>query len=153
MTVPAAPVAHGRRVFRNTLFTGLVGVFCLLANFFVIGQAVRHLHMGPYGVLTLALAFSLSAGFLSISDLGLQSGVTRFVADADGRGQRERIGEVVSSALALLSVAAVVAVAILLTLSVVATHIFTNVHGASLQNDLHLLLILFAAEAAFGLPA
>ena len=37
MTVPAAPVAHGRRVFRNTLITGVVGVFSLLANFFVIG--------------------------------------------------------------------------------------------------------------------
>jgi O-antigen/teichoic acid export membrane protein len=153
MTVPAAPVAHGRRVFRNTLFTGAVGVFSLAANFFVIGQAVRHLGMGPYGVLTLALAFSLSAGFLSISDLGLQSGVTRFVADADGRGQRERISEVVSSAFAILTVAAIVAAAILLTLSFVATRIFTNVHGAALQSDLHLLLILFAAEAFFGLPA
>jgi O-antigen/teichoic acid export membrane protein len=153
MTAPAVPVAHGRRVFRNTLFTGVVGVLSLFANFFVIGQAVRHLGMGPYGVLTLALAFSLSAGFLSISDLGLQSGVTRFVADADGRGQRDRIGEVVSSALAVLSGAAVVAVAILLTLSVIAGHIFTNVHGSALQNDLHLLFVLFAAEALFGLPA
>ena len=153
MTVPAAPVAHGRRVFRNTLFTGVVGVLSLLANFVVIGEAVRHLGMGPYGVLTLALAFSLSAGFLSISDLGLQSGVTRFVADADGRGQRERISEVVSSAFALLSAAAVVAVAILLTLSFVASRVFTHVHGVALQNDLHLLLVLFAAEAFFGLPA
>src|SRR6202051_4886833 len=139
---PDVPVAHGRRVFRNTLFTGVVGVLSLFANFFVIGEAVRHLGMGPYGVLTLALAFSLSAGFLSISDLGLQSGVTRFVADADGRGQRDRISEVVSSAFALLSAAAVVAVAILLTLSFVAAHIFTNVHGSALQNDLHLLFIL-----------
>jgi O-antigen/teichoic acid export membrane protein len=153
MTVPAVPVAHGRRVFRNTLITGVVGILSLLANFFIIGEAVRRLGMGPYGVLTLALAFSLSAGFLSISDLGLQSGVTRFVADADGRGQRERIGEVVSSALAVLSAAGVVAVAILLTLSVVAGRIFTNVHGATLQNDLRLLFVLFAAEALFGLPA
>jgi O-antigen/teichoic acid export membrane protein len=153
MTAGAAPIAHGRRVFRNTLFTGAVGVFSLLANFFIIGEAVHRLGMGPYGVLTLALAFSLSAGFLSISDLGLQSGVTRFIADADGRGQRERIGEVVSSALAVLSGAAVVAVTILLVLSVIGTHIFTKVHGAALQNDLHLLFILFAAEALFGLPA
>jgi O-antigen/teichoic acid export membrane protein len=153
MTVPPAPVAHGRRVFRNTLFTGAVGVFALLANFFVIGIAVHRLGKGPFGVLTLALAFSLSAGFLSISDLGLQSGVTRFIADADGRGQRERIGELASSALAVLSMAAVAAVAFLLVLSVVAGHIFTNVHGAPLQNDLHLLLILFAVEAFFGLPA
>src|SRR6202142_4586737 len=152
MSAPAVPVAHGRPVFRNPLFPGAVGVFSLLANFFVIGEAVRRLGMGPYGVLTLALAFSLSAGFLSISDLGLQSGVTRFVAGSDGRGQRERIGELVSSALAVLSVAAVVDAALLLTLSVVAPRIFTNVHGAALQNDLLLLFILFAAEALFGLP-
>ena len=92
MTSPAAPVAHGRRVFRNTLVTGAVGVFSLFANFFVIGEAGRHLGMAPYGILTLALAFSVSAGYLSISDLGLQAGVTRFIADADGRGQRDRIG-------------------------------------------------------------
>jgi O-antigen/teichoic acid export membrane protein len=153
MTVPDVPVSHGRRVFRNTLITGAVGVFSLIANFFVIGEAARHLGTGPYGVLVLALAFSVSAGYLSISDLGLQAGVTRFIADADGRGQRERIGEVVSSALAVLTVAALVAVAVLLTLSVVGTHIFTKLQGAELQNDLHLLFILFAAEALFGLPA
>jgi O-antigen/teichoic acid export membrane protein len=153
MTVPAAPIAHGRRVFRNTLVTGAVGVFSLLANFFVIGEAGHTLGPNPYGILTLALAFSVSAGYLSISDLGLQAGVTRFIADADGRGQRERIGEVVSSALAVLSATAVVAVAILLTLSVVGSHLFGKVHGVALQNDLHLLFVLFAAEAVFGLPA
>jgi O-antigen/teichoic acid export membrane protein len=152
MTVPPAPVAHGRRVFRNTLITGAVGVFSLLANFFVIGVAAHTLTRNPYGILTLALAFSVSAGYLSISDLGLQAGVSRFIADADGRGERERIGEVVSSALAVLSGTAVVAVCILLGLSVVGSHLF-NVQGAALQNDLHLLFILFAAEAAFGLPA
>ncbi len=105
----------------------------------------------PFGVLTLALAFSVSAGYLTVADLGLQSGVSRFVADADGRGQRERIGEVVSSALAVLSVTAIVAVAILLTLSFVGTHIF-NVGDAALQNDLRVLFMFFAAEALFGLP-
>jgi O-antigen/teichoic acid export membrane protein len=152
MTVPAAPVAHGRRVFRNTLFTGAVGVFSLLANFFVIGVAGHRLGTDPFAVLTLALAFSVSAGYLTVADLGLQSGVTRFIADADGRGQHERIGEVVSSALAVLVVSAVVAVAILLTLSIVGSHIFTHVEGAALQNDLRVLFMLFAAEALFGLP-
>lgn len=151
MTAPPAPVAHGRRVFRNTMFTGAVGIFSLLANFFIIGVAGRKLGTDPFGVLTLALAFSVSAGYLTVADLGLQSGVSRFVADADGRGHRERIGEVVSSALAVLSVTAIVAVAILLTLSFVGTHIF-NVGDAALQNDLRVLFMFFAAEALFGLP-
>ena len=158
MTVPAAPVAHGRRVFRNTLFTGAVGIFSLFANFFVIGAAAHHLGTNPFAVLTLTLAFSVSAGYLTIADLGLQSGVTRFIADADGRGQRERTGEVVSSALAVLAVTAVVAVAILLTLSFVGSHIFTNfvdvsvVQKTVLLDDMRVLFMLFAAEAIFGLP-
>jgi O-antigen/teichoic acid export membrane protein len=152
VTSAPVPVAHGRRLFRNTLITGSVGVFSLLANFVVLGAAGHNLKMGQYAVLVLALAFSVSAGYLSISDLGLQAGVTRFVADADGRGQREKIGEVVSSALAVLSATAVVAFAVLVTLSLVASHIFTNIDTA-LQNDLRLLFVLFAAEALFGLPA
>lgn len=151
MTVPPAPVAHGRRVFRNTMFTGAVGIFSLLANFFIIGVAGHKLGADPFGVLTLALAFSVSAGYLTVADLGLQSGVTRFIADADGRGQRDRIGEVVSSALAVLLATAFVAVAILLTLAVIGSHIF-NVGGPALQNDLRVLFMLFAAEALFGLP-
>ncbi len=150
MTDSAPEVAHGRRVFRNTLITGAVGVFSLLANFFVVAQAARHLGSGPYGIWVLALSFSVSAGYLSISDLGLQAGVTRFIADADGRGQRERIGEVVSSALAVLSATAVIAIAILIGLSFGASHLF--VVPRDLQNALRLLFILLAGEALFGLP-
>ncbi len=155
MTSAPVPVAHGRRLFRNTLITGSVGVFSLLANFFVLAAAGRaqQLQMGPYAVLVLALSFSVSAGYLSISDLGLQAGVTRFVADADGRGQRQRIGEVVSSALAVLTATGLFAFAVLITLSIAASHLFTNVKTVPLQNDLHLLFVLFAAEALIGLPA
>jgi len=147
----AAPeVAHGRRVFRNTLITGVVGVLTLLLNFFVVGFAIRRLGTNAYGIWVLALSFSVSAGYLSISDLGLQSGVVRFVADADGRGQRERIGEVVSSALAVLAGTAVVAVAVLLALSIGAEHLF---HVPQyLHTPLRLLFVLLAGEALFGLP-
>jgi O-antigen/teichoic acid export membrane protein len=151
MTQPAAPeVKHGRRVFRNTLVTGVTGVLSLLLNFFVVAFAIRKLGPDSYGVWVLALSFSVSAGYLSISDLGLQAGVTRFVADADGRNQRERIGEVVSSALAVLGGAALVAVVVLLALSVGAEHLF-HVPG-SLHTALQLLFVLLAAEALFGLP-
>jgi O-antigen/teichoic acid export membrane protein len=150
MTEPATPVAHGRRVFRNTLITGIVGVLSLLLNFFVVAYAIRRLGGDAYGVWVLALSFSVSAGYLSISDLGLQAGVVRFVADADGRGERDRIGEVVSSALAVLAFMALVAIVVLLALSIGAEHLFhvpAAFHGA-----LQLLFILLAAEALFGLP-
>jgi O-antigen/teichoic acid export membrane protein len=147
----AAPaVAHGRRVFRNTLITGIVGVLSLGLNFFVVAYAIRHLGMGPYGVWVLALSFSVSAGYLSISDLGLQAGVVRFVADADGRGERTRIGEVVSSALAVLTGTALLAILILVGLAFGAEHLF-HVPG-SLRTTLRLLFFLLAGEALFSLP-
>jgi O-antigen/teichoic acid export membrane protein len=151
MTQPAAPeVKHGRRVFRNTLITGVTGVLSLLLNFFVVAYAIRKLGPDSYGVWVLALSFSVSAGYLSISDLGLQAGVTRFVADADGRGEHGRIGEVVSSALAVLGSAALLAVVVLLALSIGAEHLFHV--PASLHTALQLLFVLLAAEALFGLP-
>jgi O-antigen/teichoic acid export membrane protein len=146
----APVVAHGRRVFRNTLITGIVGVLSLGLNFFVVAFAIRKLGMGPYGVWVLALSFSVSAGYLSISDLGLQAGVVRFVADADGRGEQSRIGEVVSSALAVLAGTAVVAILILVGLAFGAEHLFHV--PASLHTALRLLFFLLAGEALFSLP-
>ncbi|MGH3608039.1 MAG: oligosaccharide flippase family protein, partial [Pseudonocardiaceae bacterium] len=84
------------------------------------------------------------------SDLGLQAGVVRFVADADGRGRRSEIGEVMSSALAVLGAMAVLAVAVILALSFGAEHLF-HVPG-SLHAALRLLFLLLAAEAFFSLP-
>jgi O-antigen/teichoic acid export membrane protein len=144
-------IAHGRRVFRNTLISGVVGVLSLLINFFVVAFAIRKLGMSSYGVFVLALSFSVSSGYLSISDLGLQAGVSRFIADADGRGDRDRMGEVVSSALAILICTAVVAALILLALAVGASHLF-HVPTESLRTALSLLFVLFAAESLFSLP-
>jgi membrane protein EpsK len=151
-TVETPPeIAHGRRVFRNTLISGVVGVLALLINFFVVAFAIRKLGMDAYGVFVLALSFSVSAGYLSISDLGLQAGVSRFIADADGRGDRHRMSEVVSSALAILLGTGGVAAALLLALAVVAAHLF-HVPTESLRAALGLLFVLFAAEALFSLP-
>ncbi len=152
-TVDTPPaIAHGRRVFRNTLISGVVGVLSLLINFFVVAYAIRNLGMDAYGVFVLALSFSVSAGYLSISDLGLQAGVSRFIADADGRGDRHRMSEIVSSAFAILLVTGVAAALVLLALAVAAAHLF-HVPTESLRTALGLLFVLFAAEAVFSLPA
>ncbi|MGA8635424.1 MAG: MATE family efflux transporter [Candidatus Dormiibacterota bacterium] len=151
-TVDLPPeIAHGRRVFRNTLISGVVGVLSLLINFFVVAFAIRTLGMTSYGVFVLALSFSVSAGYLSISDLGLQAGVSRFIADADGRGDRERMSQVVSSALAILLGTGVAAAVVLLVLAVLAAHLF-HVPTESLRAALGLLFVLFAGEALFSLP-
>ena len=107
--------------------------------------------MDAYGVWVLALSFSVSAGYLSISDLGLQAGVVRFVADADGRGERARIGEVVSSALAVLDGDSTASqFSILLGLAIGAEHLFHVPN--SLHVVLRLLFVLLAGEALFSLP-
>ena len=151
MTQPVEPdVQHGRRVFRNTLVTGMVGILSLLLNFVVVAFAIRHLGSNAYGIWVLALSFSVSAGYLSVSDLGLQAGVVRFVADADGRGERTRIGEVVSSALAVLAATALLCIVVLVGLAFGAEHLFHV--PASFDDDLRLLFLLLAGEALFSLP-
>jgi O-antigen/teichoic acid export membrane protein len=141
----------GRRLFRNTLFNGIGGVAAMGLNFVLIAFAIRHLGTASYGVWVLAFSFSVSAGYLSIADLGLQQGIVKFVADAEGAGRRDQINSTVNSAVAVLLALSIAAVAVFLGLAMVAPHIFSV--PQSLSSALSVLFIVLGAEAFFGLPA
>ena len=140
----------GRLVFRNTLVNAFGGIAVLGLNFVIIAFAINHLGSSAYGVWVLALSFSITGGYLSVADLGLQQGIVKFVADASGAHRRDQIGEVVSSALAVLSGLAILAILILLVFAAVAGHLF-NV-PPDLQTPLRLLFLVLSIEAAVGLP-
>ncbi len=141
----------GRRLFRNTLFNGIGGVAAMGLNFVLIAFALRHLGTASYGVWVLAFSFSVSAGYLSIADLGLQQGIVKFVADAEGAGRRDQINPIVNSAVAVLLALSMAAVTVFLGLALLAPHIFSV--PQSLRTALSVLFVVLGAEALFGLPA
>jgi O-antigen/teichoic acid export membrane protein len=145
------PGGHGRRLFRNTAINGIASVLALGINFALVAFAIRHLGGAAYGVWVLAYSFSASAGYLTISDLGLQEGIVKFVADVEGAGEPHRLGPLVSSSLALLTGLAVLAVVVLLVMAAIATSLF-HVPG-DLEATLRTLFLLLCVEAATGLPS
>jgi len=149
--VAYSPVGQGRRVFRNTLVNGFGMLFTLTIGFLLIPFSISRVGSDSYGVWLLALSFSLTGGYLSLSDLGLNASLVKFVAEAHANGDEELMSRLVSSALAVLVVMAVTAAAVLGLMSVVGPVLFHV--PAHLQHALSLLFILLAAEAGLGLPA
>ncbi len=149
--VTYTPVGQGRRIFRNTLVNGFGLFFTLVVGFALIPFSISHVGSDSYGVWLLALSFSLTGGYLSLSDLGLNESLVKFVAEAHASGNEELVSQMVSSALAVLAVMAVVAAALLGLMSVFGPRLFRVPPG--LTHALGLLFILLAAEAVLGLPA
>jgi O-antigen/teichoic acid export membrane protein len=143
--------APGRRVFRNTLINGAGAVGGMLLNFSLIAVAIHQLGGASYGLWLLAVSFSVSAGYLSVTDLGLQQGIVKFVADADGRSEHAGISAIVSSATAMLVCLAALAAGILLVFAALVPG-FLNL-APSDHDTMRMLFILLAVEAAVGIPS
>jgi O-antigen/teichoic acid export membrane protein len=143
--------AAGRRVFRNTLINGAGAILGMTINFTVIAFAIHRLGGAPYALWLLAGSFSVSAGYLSIFDLGLQQGIVKFVAEADGRSERGGMSAIVSSAVAMLALLAAIAVACLLMLSFLAPQ-FLHLTGDD-RDIVRVLFLLLAVEAAASIPS
>ncbi len=147
--VPPAQ-GSGRRLFRNTAINGLGFIPGLLINFLVVAFAIRRLGPEAYGIWVLAMSFSISSGYLSLSSFGLQDGIIKFVAERRGRGDTGDLSGLASSAVATLGGLAIAAVLVLMALALTADHLF-NIPPTLVQ-PLRILLVLLAVEAAFALP-
>lgn len=148
MTVESQDGRRGRRLFRNTLLSGVSTLYILLIGLVVVPIHIDRLGQEAYGVWVLVVSFSLSGGFLSLADLGLQQSLVKFVA---GAPTREEIGRYVRSALAIFSGLTVLAVLVLAALSWLGPGVFEV--PADLKPALRVLFWLLAAEAVVGLPA
>lgn len=146
----AAGSGRGRLVFRNTVLNGGSVLFTIALSFLLVPFAIDRLGAPAYGVWVLAISFSLSGGYLSLSDLGLQQGVVKFVAEASATDDRHAVSRLVSTALAvftLMTAVAVVVVTILWSFGPEVLNVPDRFHGA-----LRMLLLLVGIEAAVGLP-
>lgn len=93
----------------------------LIVNFLLSPLVVGHLGPAAYGVWILLVTLTAYLGFL---DLGIRSSVTRYVARAESRGDRATSIQVASTALAVFTAMAGVAVAAAAALGLVAPSVF-----------------------------
>lgn len=86
----------GRRLAHNTLLNVIGLVAPLLVAMVTVPYVVRHLGPDRFGLLSLAW---MVVGYFALFDLGIGPATTKFVAELLGKGEIERIPEVVWTAL------------------------------------------------------
>jgi O-antigen/teichoic acid export membrane protein len=142
----------GRGLFRNTLVNGAASIIVLAVTIAIVPFHIERLGDEAYGVWVLAASFSLSAGYLSLADLGLQQTLVKFVAEArPRRTARQDIDRYVRSASVLFLLLAAAAAVVMVVVAAVAPALFQL--PEHLVRPLRLLLIVLGVEAIIGLPA
>src|SRR5690242_1045357 len=100
---------YSRAVLRNIASNWGAFAFSAVVNFFLSPIVVHKLGDAAYGAWALLVAL---AGYLGLLDLGVRSAVTRFVAKLQASADHEEASRIASAALAIFSIAGVVAISI-----------------------------------------
>lgn len=109
MTRRRAAEGSAALIVRNTLVSG-VGSLSVLAPLILTPLLIDRLGVEGYAVWIFATTLTLSAGYLSLADLGAQQAAVRFIADARSAGDLARANNFFSTSFALfLAIALVVA--------------------------------------------
>jgi O-antigen/teichoic acid export membrane protein len=101
MSVATETAPWHRRLFVNTLINGAAMLLGVVVYFFLTPFLVHHLGVSGYGLWGLIGAFSVSAGYLSLADIGLQQTAVKLIAEHEGRGEWEEIGRVAKATIYL----------------------------------------------------
>lgn len=132
------------------MVSGALSLSSLVVVAVLVPVMIRYLGPAEYGIWVLVGSFSLAGGYLSLGDLGLQQSLVKFVAEAEGADEHERLQQLVSSGL--------LAFTILGALATLVTGLFAfwaptllNV-PAQLSDAVRILLLLVALEALVGFP-
>jgi O-antigen/teichoic acid export membrane protein len=119
---PAPPrEAWVPRAARNVLANWAGYVVGVLVNFFLSPIVVNHLGASGYGVWTLLVTLT---AYLGLLDLGVRSAVTRYVARCESRGDHETAARIASTALAVFTALAALALAASTVLGLIAPDAF-----------------------------
>ena len=90
-----------RRVFVNTVINGTSMLLALVVAFFLTPFLVHHLGTSAYGLWGLLGAFSVTAGYLSLADIGLQQTAVKLIAEHEARDEWDEIGRVAKATIYL----------------------------------------------------
>jgi O-antigen/teichoic acid export membrane protein len=133
-----------KNAFANLVRLAGAGIIALLLPPFL----VRELPKDVYGAWALLLQLTLYVGYL---DFGIQTAVARFVAHADELHDEEQRDGVVSTAFALLGMAALLGCVLVACLAWQLPHIFQRM-PAYLYFPSRLALLCMGGTFALGLP-
>lgn len=92
----SAPRIGGRALVRNTSLNFIGRTAPLLVAIVAMPYVIRHLGPDRYGLLSLAW---MVVGYFALFDLGIGPATTKFVAELLGRGEAEKLPELVWTAL------------------------------------------------------
>jgi O-antigen/teichoic acid export membrane protein len=107
----------------------------------------QHLPVATYGAWVLILQLG---AFVSFLDFGVQTGVSKFVAEYDARGDETAAGRYASSGLAIMVFTGLLGLAFTLILAWQVPRLFHNM-PASLYQDVRVSVVLVGTSLSFGL--
>ena len=98
-SLPAAPALRigSRMLARNTLLNLIGRVAPLVVGIVTMPYVIRHLGPDRFGLLSLAW---MVVGYFALFDLGIGPATTKFVAELFGKGEMDKLPELVWTALA-----------------------------------------------------
>lgn len=135
----------GRRLARNTVLNLVGRVVPLLVAILTVPYVIHHLGPDRYGLLSLAW---LVLGYFALFNLGMGPATTKFVAEILGRGEIEKLPELVWTAVATQTCMGVAGGVLLMALSpFLANHVLKI--PVQLHAQAELVFLIMAAVLPF----
>jgi O-antigen/teichoic acid export membrane protein len=144
---PDQPTRLTNRLSRNVLFSlARVAVNSLVA-LVLPAYLTHHLPVATYSAWVLILQLG---AFVSFLDFGIQTGVAKFVAEYEARGDDLGAGRYASAGLVMMSLTGLLGVALTLVLAWQVPRLFHNM-PANLYQDVRLSVLLVGVSLSVGL--
>ena len=119
-----------------------------MIGIFLMPFTMRHLGTAEYGLWMLAASMT---AYLQLLDLGYGNGLVRQVTQADARGDEDGVNEILSTFLVVYSAIAVISVAAIGALAVFVVPRFPNLSSTEI-NTAQWVLILIGSRLALAFP-
>jgi O-antigen/teichoic acid export membrane protein len=141
-------VSYTRRVLQGSASNVARLLFSMLVGVFIPPFLVRHLSQAQYGAWTLILQLS---AYINLLDLGLQTAVSKFVAEYHAIGDRDANHRLVSTSLTAFILTAPIGAVAVIVMTFSVPGLFHQM-PADLLRDVRFSLLVVGLSAVFALP-
>jgi len=146
-TEPERPGGFAATISRNVAASLARVVAVALVALVLPAYLAHHLPVTTYAAWVLILQLG---AYVSYLDLGIQTGVSKFVAEYDAKGDEAGTGRHASAGFALMILAGILGLVLTLMLAWQVPHLFRTM-PANLYHDVRISVILVGSSLSFGL--